>query len=299
MQRLLGALAFQVSFRREFLPVFDVAYVAARRQPPRRWCTLDGALADELVCESFLSVTNLRTQPLLKVYAADASSTRAGAAVCEVSDETWRKLFAFAEAKGEYVRLDWADAAPPTALFDKRAAAAAFCVREHWGVYFGYEFRRLRHINVFEMEALPSLLKWLKGEKVFAKMVLVFLDSRVCLEAVAKGRSSSRSLNAVFRRIAGMLLSQENMLEVVWVATWANPADAPSRGTSLSKWMANLPMLPLMDDLLQARFVHEGTEEGLRHLQWLGEAVAEVRAAAALENTPSTSSTSWTGGMAV
>ena len=151
------------------------------------------------------------------------------------------------------------------------------------------------------MEALASLLKCLKGEKVFAKRILVFLDSRVCVGAVAKGRSSSRSLYAVLRRIAGMLLAQGNMLEVVWVATrtWANPADAPSRGTSLSKWMANLPMLPLMDDLLQARFVHEGTEEGLRHLQWLEEAVAEVRTAAALENTPSTSSTSWTGGMAV
>ena len=279
-----------------------MAYVAARRLPPRRWCTLDGTLADELVCGSFLSVlaeANLRTQPLLRVYATDASSMRAGAAVCEVSDETWRKLFAFAEAKGEYVRLDWADAAPPTALFDKRAAAAAFCVREHWSVYFGYEFRRLRHINFLEMEALASLLKRLKGEKVFAKRILVFLDSRVCVGAVAKGRSSSRSLNAVLRRIAGMLFAQGNMQEVVWVATWAIPADAPSRGASLSKWMANLPMLPLMDDLLQPRFVHEGTEEGLRHLQWLEEAVAEVRAAAAPENTPSTSSTSWTGGMAV
>ena len=115
VQRPLGALAFQVSFRRELLAVFDVAYVAARRLPPRLWRTLDGALADELVCGSFLPVlaeANLRTQPLLKVYATDASSTRAGAAVCKVSDETWRKLFA--EAKGEYVRLDWADAAPPT-----------------------------------------------------------------------------------------------------------------------------------------------------------------------------------------
>jgi hypothetical protein len=279
LQQLLGALSFQASFRREMLAIFDVAFVAARRLPPRRPCRLEGALADELACGSFLSVlaeTSLRAQPLLRVFATDASPARAGAAVCSVDEETWRELFSLAEAKGEHVRLDWGRTPPPTSLIDRRAAAAAFCVRQHWGVYFGYKFRRSRHINILEMEALASLLRRLKGEKTRGRRNLVFLDSRVCVGAVAKGRSSSRALNAVLRRMASMLLEQGNLLEVVWVATWANPGDPPSRGTSLSKWMANLPQLPFMNDLLAARFVNEGTEEGLRHLRWLENAVGEI-----------------------
>ena len=66
-------------------------------------------------------------------------------------------------------------------------------------------------------------------------------DSRVCVGAFAKGRSSSRKLNYVLRRVAGLTLSHDLTLDLVCVPTWANPADAPSRGRTLRDWRASLP----------------------------------------------------------
>eukprot|EP00971_Amphidinium_carterae_P226833 4498632-Amphidinium_carterae.1 len=63
----------------------------------------------------------------------------------------------------------------------------------------------------------------------------------VAVAVVAKGRSSSSRLNRVLRQLSGLLVQHEIMLDVVWVPTWANPSDAPSRGKSLASWLSSLP----------------------------------------------------------
>lgn len=67
--------------------------------------------------------------------------------------------------------------------------------------------------------------------------VIVILDSRVAVGAVRKGRSSSRKLNALLRQIAALQLDSGVRLEVAWVPTWGNPADAPTRFASLEDWL--------------------------------------------------------------
>ena len=67
--------------------------------------------------------------------------------------------------------------------------------------------------------------------------LMVLVDSRVVLGAVSKGRSSSRKSNFTLRKLVFLCLACDIALELVWVPTWANPADAPSRKNRLGARM--------------------------------------------------------------
>ncbi|MEC8901784.1 MAG: hypothetical protein VYB92_08105, partial [Pseudomonadota bacterium] len=63
----------------------------------------------------------------------------------------------------------------------------------------------------------------------FATRQLLGQDSRVCLGAFAKGRSSSRRLNHVARKAAAYVLACDIALGGLWCDTFRMPADAPTR----------------------------------------------------------------------
>ena len=97
--------------------------------------------------------------------------------------------------------------------------------------------------------------------------VLVLCDSRVAMGAIGKGRSSARRLNKELRRIAALVLGYGFVLDVVWIPTWANASDAPSRGRSLASWEAALPeWAPSLSGL--------NLVELSEHRRWAGFAVA-------------------------
>ena len=73
--------------------------------------------------------------------------------------------------------------------------------------------------------------------------ILCCVDSRVVLGAVTKGRSSSRKLNHVLRKLAYECLASSLTVDLLWVPSWANPADAPSRHFSLERWRRGPPNL--------------------------------------------------------
>ena len=65
--------------------------------------------------------------------------------------------------------------------------------------------------------------------------LLVLSDSRVCIGAVAKGRSSSFKLNGILRSLTSWLVLGDLSLGMLWVSTKANPADDPSRFVPLRR----------------------------------------------------------------
>ena len=76
--------------------------------------------------------------------------------VAGVSEEDWYHLFRIAEAKGEYVRMDWNGDEPPSEMLDGRFAGALACVRQDWQVVLSFKHTvkpgsRQPHINVLEM----------------------------------------------------------------------------------------------------------------------------------------------------
>ena len=65
--------------------------------------------------------------------------------------------------------------------------------------------------------------------------VAVLVDSLVVLGVAAKGRSSSHRLNPVLRRLNAHVLDSGFYVFFGYVASHANPADAPSRCHSHKK----------------------------------------------------------------
>ena len=105
-----------------------------------------------------------------------------------------------------------------------------------------YRFSKGKDINL--LESLISLLRRITREVIRTRRLLVLVDSRVVLGAVSKGRSSSRKVNFLLRKLWFWCLAHDVALELEWVPTWANPADAPSRNKPIESWYASLPKRP-------------------------------------------------------
>ena len=116
---------------------------------------------------------------------------------------------------------------------------------------FSYRFRHQDHINLLELTALTSLIKHLGNRGARRHRILCCVDSRVVLGSVSKGGSSSRRLNFCLRKFAFECLSASLSVDLLWLPSWGNPADAPSRGTSLEAWRRSLPIWPEQAPTLQ------------------------------------------------
>lgn len=267
LMRMLGVWTFAAGFRREALAVLGSAFILAREMPPHRRVRPSGPVLDELLALVGLfplMYADLRTDCLRDergrplVYATDAEG-EGGLGGCETTtdDVTWNRLYGMAEEKGEYVRLDWTDAQPqPSAMTDRRAGAAAFAITSEWKVAFRFPASscpELRaglpnpHINVLELRAVLALARRLVARGARDARIIILIDSRVGVGALGKGRSSSRRLNRVLRQLAAIGLRSGLTFDVIWIPTWANPSDAPSRGTSLYVWRSTLPDVPVFD----------------------------------------------------
>lgn len=85
------------------------------------------------------------------------------------------------------------------------------------------------HINSLELRSLLLAVRWVLSHKVVDCRVLMFSDSRVVVDAVRKGRSSSFALLRVMRSLSALLLVSGLRLELSWIPSELNPADGPSR----------------------------------------------------------------------
>ena len=99
-----------------------------------------------------------------------------------------------------------------------------------WKHPLAYQWRQSAHINVLELLALLQGLKW-RGRSAAAlgSRLCCFVDSQVAISVAAKGRSSSKALNRVIKRINSFCLAADIHPFFVYVRSKLNPADAPSR----------------------------------------------------------------------
>jgi hypothetical protein len=117
------------------------------------------------------------------------------------------------------------------------SVSAAAVIPLKWRIVNGYDFKHDAHINILEAQALFSyVVHRIRGGLRSSRLVVV-IDSSVLKGSVRKGRSSSRALNFFLRRIAGWSLSAGVTVDVLWVPTWANPSDAPTRRYSIQEWV--------------------------------------------------------------
>ena len=87
------------------------------------------------------------------------------------------------------------------------------------------------HINILETAAVLRLLRHLAFSG--PRRIVILVDSSVALHAIAKGRSPSRGLTPLLRKISAVCLVAGLYASFHFVPTRYNPADCPTRDYAL------------------------------------------------------------------
>jgi len=93
-----------------------------------------------------------------------------------------------------------------------------------------YAFKQTQHINILELRAILNYLRMrCRDTRKHRARMLLIVDSQVVCSVVTKGRSSSQQLNAVLRRLSGLVIASDTRIAVGWCQSDQNPSDKPSR----------------------------------------------------------------------
>ena len=86
------------------------------------------------------------------------------------------------------------------------------------------------HINALELYAIFVTFEWRASEALpLGCRVVHCTDSQVCQSVLTKGRSSSRRLSRILRRLNALLLACAVVPVFLYIRSEDNPADEPSR----------------------------------------------------------------------
>ena len=206
--------------------------------PPQARRRLSESAREELLALACLDPyleADLRAPLFSKVGATDASLERGGACEAEVKVEERLRLYDIAEGKGEHVRLGNTMSLPDLPEATRLAEGVLITVPQQWKTTFSFKFKQPSHIILLELTTPVTYIKRVVKQGLRDMRIIVLVDSAVVKGRVTKGRSSARSSNFGLRQLAGYFLAH-NLYVEVWVPTWANPADSPSRGRSLAYW---------------------------------------------------------------
>ena len=134
------------------------------------------------------------------------------------------KLLGLVSMKGEDLMVT-AASEPQVKFHRLRSSVPAKLWR--WREVAGWQWRHSGdHINVLELQAILTTLRWLAvRRKVHRRRFMHLTDSLVCLRSLSRGRTSSRKLRHVLKRISSLILAAD--LHPVWgyIHTAQNPAD--------------------------------------------------------------------------
>ena len=145
------------------------------------------------------------------------------------------KLLGLVSMKGEDLMVT-AVSEPQVKFHRLRSSVPARLWR--WREVTGWRWRHSgEHINVLELRAILTTLRWLVTRRGgYSRRFLHLTDSLVCLHSLSRGRSSSRKLRHVLMRVNSLILAAD--LHPIWgyVHTAQNSADRPSRRPLQRKW---------------------------------------------------------------
>lgn len=137
-----------------------------------------------------------------------------------------RSLLHCADGRGSDIRLD--TGIPYRARAWPRVSINA--ERWVWRTVCAWPWRSAQHINELELLTILQLVQWRarSSANLWSKF-FVLCDNQVCLAVITKGRSSSRRVNRILCRLNALCLASFSVLNLGFIRSAANPADAPSR----------------------------------------------------------------------
>lgn len=124
-------------------------------------------------------------------------------------------------------------------------------MKHRWVSSQSLPFKKREHINLLELEMVKQELKDRVNSGRGHCRVVDLCDSRVVVGAYAKGRSSSKQMNARLRSCTAWSLVGDMSLTNLWVDTRHNPAGHPSRGNAIPE----PEPISLPDPLLSTEFL--------------------------------------------
>jgi len=232
--RWLGIHQWYDLLRRPLLSIFEDTYSFVRAEPALKAVPLPVAVRREILLAAVgcLHWNFDLTAPLSNIVGATDASTSFGLGAATIETDT---ATAWGLARHTARVMDYVDLAggepPPASVAAVGAPLQVPFKMESFSTLFSVPVRGGSHVNVLEGEALVLYLEWfLRASSRHGSRLVALLDSRVVIGAVAKGRSSSRQMNRICRRVAALVLGGSLQLFTVFVPTRQNPADAPSRG---------------------------------------------------------------------
>ena len=117
------------------------------------------------------------------------------------------------DQKGSDVRLN------PSQAFRPHVLPLTFLDLKQWiwKVVQSYAFKQTQHVNVLKMRAILNYLRLrCRDTRKHRARMLLFVDSQVVCSELAKGRSSSQQVNAVLRRMSGLIIASDTQIAVGW-----------------------------------------------------------------------------------
>ncbi|CAE7232215.1 unnamed protein product [Symbiodinium sp. CCMP2592] len=113
-----------------------------------------------------------------------------------------------------------------------------------WRDVLSYKWKEEQHINILELTAfLTELRRRARNENELGKRFFNVVDSLVCFYVLGKGRSSSKRLNRVSRRIAAVSLGGGLIPLTLWTISKWNYSDAASYERAVSAFFLYLRAL--------------------------------------------------------
>ena len=105
-------------------------------------------------------------------------------------------------------------------------------ISSKWEVLASWRFRQESHINILEEAAVLKLCQKIAARGKPVRVTLI-VDSHVAQASTNKGRTSSRGLGSILRRVAAICLAAGIYLHVAYIPTRLNAADDPTRSCAL------------------------------------------------------------------
>ena len=239
LMSLVGSLVHPFMHCRHLMSSLSLTYDFMQSMPHHEEQRIPAAVCDELLACSLLlacSYADLRAQVSTTISATDATPQRGGACRAVLPQKLCNALYRRGEQRGEHGCLRWTDVESelrPTRMQRPTTELDEIVTCLPWTDPRGWNFKRTQHINIQELLAVLDEVRLRINQGLQRSRIIIMIDSRVCVGAIAKGRSSSKLLNTHLRRLSILALAARVQVRVVWTATSANPADAPSRGVEL------------------------------------------------------------------
>ncbi len=232
----LGVSNWFCILSRPHFACFEESYGFVRREPAEEAIPVPQDVCNEFMLFAALAPllsAGLDRQWLPLIAATDAAPEFGfGLSVCPCAVERVTALGRKAERRGDFVRLDRRgdedDEAQRPRLGKPHLLGLA---KSDFRDILSLRASEVEHPGVMELKGVLLALRWLlRSRSRFHKRILLLVDAKAALSAVAKGRTNAPSFRRTLGSINAHLLASDTLLRPLYVPSEDNPADAPSRG---------------------------------------------------------------------